>query len=303
MHAACVTPFNEDGTLDEGAYRVLLDRLAAAGVGAYLALVGTGEAQLMRDSEIRRSWEIGVERLKGKVPVYACGIGPTDTAHTINLANEAGAVGADAVYIYPPRPLPAPTPQGREVIERFLNEFLDKIRYPVHIANNPFIVGYSIPVDLLEKVVDTYSHVAAVVNAEGNTPYVVRMLGALRSKTAVIEVLTPQMFTNLALGGHGALCIECNIAPHLCRSVIDAFEAGDSRGVAASFARVLKLHEGISKYPNPTGVKAALSLLGLPGGYPRLPYLLPDQAGRKEIQAVLEKLEIGKTDGIVSLSQ
>ena len=297
VQVACVTPFNKSGAIDEGGYRALLDRFAAARVGGvFLCLVGTGEAQIMEEREIRRTWEIGVEQLKGKVPVYACGIGPMDTRRTIALANEAGAVGVDGVYVYAPRPLPAPVPQPREVIQAFLDDFLSAVRYPIHLANNPFIIGYSIPPDMLRHAAATYPHLAGICNADGDVTYVTRMQDALRGLTGVYEVMPAQMLTNLILGGQGPLSIESNVAPRLVRSVLDAYHAGDLRRAGESFARVLRLNQEISKHTNPVGVKAALNLMGLPGGHARAPYILPSAEAQTHLRRLLDELEITRTE-------
>ena len=294
VQAACVTPFNRDGSIDEGAFAAQLERMASFGFGLFICLVGTGEAQIMRDSEIRRTWEIALKCVKGKVPIIACGIGPTDTGYTIKLANEAGAMGADGVYVYAPRPMPAPVPQPRREVEQFLMEFLDKVHYPIHLANNPFIIGYSIPVDLLAKATARYPHLVSIVNADGAMGYVVPLLRALRSKTAVYEVMTPNAISSLMLGGQGPLSIEAPVAPHLWKAAYDAYRAGDLSQTSNAFAKILKLHDVLVKYQHPTGVKAAMNALGLPGGYPRRPFLSPDDTGLQEIRAVLDEIGLHK---------
>jgi len=298
IYAACITPFDSEGAIDEGALRAHLDYLGAAGVGVFMPLVGTGEAQLMRESEIRRVWEIGLEQLKGRVPVYACGVGPTDTAYTIRHANEAGAMGVDGVYVYPPRPLPSPVAQGRAEVERYYDELLAGVRYPLHLANNPFIIGYSVPVDVFDTCVTGNDNVIGICNADFSIAYTETLLRAVGARTTVLEVITTNLLTSLALGGGGALCIEANVAPRLARSVFDAVVGGDMRAASESYHKLLKLNMVTGKYQNPTGIKAALNILGLSGRYSRRPYLPPDDAGHKDIERVLDELEIKKIEGI-----
>ncbi len=298
IYTASITPFSQDGAVDEGALRAHLDYLASAKVGVFLPLVGTGEAQLMREKEIRRVWEIGVEQLKGKVPVYACGIGPFDTAYTIELANEAGATGVDGIYLYPPRPLPSPVPQGRPEVEGYFKELLEGVKYPVHLANNPFIIGYSVPVDIFADCVNHHDQVIGICDADFSLSYSQRLIEAVGSKASVLEVITPNLLGSLAVGGDGALSIEANVAPRLCTTLFDAFRSGDAARAAELFQKLLKLQAGTGKFQNPTGIKAALNILGLPGRYPRRPYLTPDQAGQEEIKRLLDELEIREIEGI-----
>lgn len=298
IYAACITPFDSHGAIDEGALRAHLDYLGAAGVGVFLPLVGTGESQLMREEEIRRVWEIGLDQLQGKVPVYACGIGPTDTAYTTKRANEAGALGFDGVYVYAPRPLPSPIPQGRIEQERYFDELLSAVEYPLHIANNPFIIGYSVPEDLFERMVTEHGNVIGICNADNSVSYTERLLAAVGEKTTVLEVITTNLLTSLALGGGGALCIEANVAPRLARSVFESVQSGDMRGASESYHRLLKLNMVTGKFQNPTGIKAALNIMGLSGGVSRRPYLPPDEAGHDEIRRVIEELDLKRIEGL-----
>src|SRR5262245_13803379 len=146
IYSMSTVPFDAAGRLDEGALRAHLRYQAAGGVGVYLASYGSGEGQLMRREELRRLYEIGVQELKGKVPVYAAGLGFTETDYVIELAKEAATVGVDAVQIHPPRPGPTgaqrPTPAE---IERFFQDVLEAVRTPVLLTNQTVMVGWETP--------------------------------------------------------------------------------------------------------------------------------------------------------------
>ena len=77
-----------------------------------------------------------------------------------------------------------------------------------------------------------------------------------------------------------------------------AFQSGDKKGAAEAFERLKTLSAVLGKHHNPKSQKAALSILGRNGGYLRKPYLPIDDAARKEIAAVLDQLEVRKTEGL-----
>jgi len=103
IYSMSVTPFRADGGLDEDTLRSHLRYQAAAGVGIYLGSYGSGEGHLLREREIERIYEIAVEELRGKVPLYAAALGFTETEYIIHQAQRAAAIGVDAVQIHPPR--------------------------------------------------------------------------------------------------------------------------------------------------------------------------------------------------------
>ena len=93
-----ITPFGADGSIDEQALRDHLRFQRDAGVGVCLCSQGSGEGDLLSFDERLRIYEIGVEELKGKVPVYAAGIGLAHSTKTITeLARQAARIGVDAV--------------------------------------------------------------------------------------------------------------------------------------------------------------------------------------------------------------
>jgi dihydrodipicolinate synthase/N-acetylneuraminate lyase len=131
VHAMAATPFTADGALDEDALRITIGRYAATGVGVYLGSYGTGEGHLLRESEIRRLYEVGVDAADGRTPVFAAAIGFTDTDRVIEDALAAERIGVDAVQIHPPRPGPIAIRPRPAELARFYEDVLGEVRGPV----------------------------------------------------------------------------------------------------------------------------------------------------------------------------
>jgi 4-hydroxy-tetrahydrodipicolinate synthase len=294
-----ITPFDGGGRLDEEALRRHLRYLADGGVGVYLGSYGTGEGLLLRRHEIRRLYEIGVEELKGRTPVYAAALGFTETDYVIELAREAAAIGVDAVQIHPPRPGPAigqrPDP---EEAERFYRDVLEAVTTPVVLSVEMAMHPYDVPVPLLAKLVGTYDQVRAINSTHPDTGYLMRLLEAVGGRVPVYVGFTAQLLTNLALGGKGGLSFEANVAPRLCASIGAAHAAGDYAVAKERFAHLLRLNAALLAHATPRAAKAALNLLGLSGGLPRRPYLPVDEAAQPALARALDELGIREIEGI-----
>ena len=296
-HTMSVTPFNKRGTVDEGALKEHLERIAAAGNGVFLASVGTGEAKLLSRDEIRRVYQVGVKVLKGTVPVYAAGLGLNDTALVIDMANEAIAIGVDAAYMYGPRTGEANTPTRQE-IDQFFADVFAKVKGPLLPANNTTVVNYQVPVEVFSGLARAHARrITAFPSADPNFFYNVRFIDAVAPKP-VYTSMTTQLLGLLAVGVRGALGHEGNVAPRLCQSIFAAWAKGDYKRSAQSYATLMRLGVVLSKYGNPRSQKAALEILGLPSSNPRRPYLPLDDAARKELASVLDELEIRKIEGL-----
>ena len=95
-----ITPFDEQGRLDENALRLHLRRLRDAGVYVYIAGSGSGEGSALSFDERDRVFAIAVEELKGKVPVRAMGCEPHLVGEMVDFLRHAEQRKLDAAQIF-----------------------------------------------------------------------------------------------------------------------------------------------------------------------------------------------------------
>jgi 4-hydroxy-tetrahydrodipicolinate synthase len=275
------TPFDASGALDEPALRAHLRRMVDAGVAVYLGSGGAGEGHALTMDELRRIYAIGVEECQGRVLTYA---NPRESRTADSMLELAQAAVDAGVQLYPVDAGHGmrPTPAEQEVYYR---DLLDAIDHPtalsVHVA-----VGYVTPIPLLATLCNEYAHVVAV-NLMGTPPsYLVELADELRHG---IDLYVPiaSMVQGLALGARGCLAAEPNVAPRLCRALVDAWIARDLDAAGAHQADILRFASIVNRWAPSTArwVKMALKVLDLPGGNGQLrkPYLLPPHA---ELQAM-----------------
>src|SRR5580704_1212433 len=90
---AMVTPFNADGSIDDGALRAFVDWQIAEGIHFLVPCGSTGEVATMTTDEHRRVVETTVKQAAGRVPIVA-GAGSNDTVKAIALSKMMGDAGA-----------------------------------------------------------------------------------------------------------------------------------------------------------------------------------------------------------------
>src|SRR5690242_2193039 len=98
---AMVTPFRQDGSLDEGTLRRLIERQLAAGVDFLVPCGTTGECPTLTREEQLRIVELTVELANDTVPVLA-GAGGYNTADVIARARELAALRVDGILSVTP---------------------------------------------------------------------------------------------------------------------------------------------------------------------------------------------------------
>ncbi|OCC22958.1 hypothetical protein MB02_14430 [Croceicoccus estronivorus] len=290
-----LTPFDRAGAIDKGAFRAHLARLRDSGIGVYVGGSGSGEGYTLTPAETASLLEIAVDELKGHVPVRAMGVEPRTASQMSEFLRMAHDCGVDAAQVYS-------LDVGHDVvvtpeeIEHYLTDVLETASLPVVLSTH-FSVGYTVPPELLKRMVSTYPHVVGINVTHPDLGYLARVIGAVGDRAAVMVGGPMQGLTVLALGGHGYLSADGNIAPKLCVSVIDRFEAGDLAGMMSAFGTLIKLF-GVSLECGGTRVvKAALNRLGFPGGEMRLPRLAVEDARLDRLLATIETLGIAGIEG------
>src|SRR3954447_18787442 len=127
-----ITPFDQKERFDEEGLRGHFRRLAASGIGVYVAGGGSGEAYTLSKSETKRVLEIGVEELKGKVPVRGMGKEPRSAKELIEFAKMCEAAGVEAMQLYSLDAGHGAMP-SRPVLERYLVDVIESVSVPLVI--------------------------------------------------------------------------------------------------------------------------------------------------------------------------
>jgi 4-hydroxy-tetrahydrodipicolinate synthase len=286
-----ITTFDDKERFDPGAFRDHCARLATGGIGTYVVGGGSGEAYTLTPEETARSLEIAVEELKGRVPVRAMGTEPRSAVEMIEFAHVVADHGLDAMQVYSLDMGHGFAPTEEE-LECYFSDVLSATEVPAVLSTH-YSVGYFLPIPLIVRLARRFPHVIGVNCTNPDISYVIRLIDALEPGIDVHVGGPMQAVSALSLGASGYLSSEGNISPGLCTSVIDRFAAGDLVGTVDAFGRLMRLFTVLMGHGGTRATKAALGLMGLPGGITRRPRLpLVDDEALAEIAAVLDELEI-----------
>jgi 4-hydroxy-tetrahydrodipicolinate synthase len=290
-----ITPFDRSGALDEGALREHLRRMADAGIGVYLGGGGSGEGFTLSAAEAWRVLEIGVEELKGKVPVRSMGVEPRTAAEMVRFARMAKSVGVDATQIYSLDQGHGHRPTGAE-LETYLLDILGEVDLPVILSSHQS-VGYALPVDMLAELVERFDQIIGINSSHADLAYLASIVDAMGGRVDVHVGGPVQTLTALSLGAQGFLTSEGNLAPKLCMSVLHHYDAGDAHAMTDSFGRLVRLSHSLYTNGGIRATKAVLNDLGLPGGYPRKPQLPVSPETVTQVRDAVDRLGVADVEG------
>lgn len=291
-----LTPFTEDGALDEAGLRAHLRRLRASGIGVYLAGSGSGEGYTLTRDERRRVLEVGAAELAGTVPVRAMGVEPRTATEVVELARDAVAAGIDATQVYSLDLGHGYLPTADEQ-RTYLRTVLDHAPGDLVLSTHQS-VGYHYEPALLAELLDEFPRVVGVNVTHRDLVYVAEVVDAVGGRVDVHVGGPLHALGATALGATGYLSSEGNLAPRLCMALIDCIDQDDRDGAARLHRQVMEIHEATQALGGIVGAKAALRLLGAPGGWPRPPRLPVAPERAQSLVDVLVRLGVAADEGL-----
>jgi 4-hydroxy-tetrahydrodipicolinate synthase len=261
---ALVTPF-KNGSLDEKAFRELVDWQIAEGTNGLVPVGTTGESPTLSHDEHMKVVEWCIEQSKGRVPIVA-GSGSNSTKEAIELSKHAEKAGADAVLIVTPY-YNKPTQEGLYQHFKAIN---DAIGIPIIIYNIPGRSVIDMSVDTMKRLFEL-KNIAGVKDATANVLRVSDQRAAMGEGFNQLSGEDGTALGFMAHGGHGCISVTSNVAPRLCSEFQAACLKGDYSAALKLQDKLLPLHHNLFIETNPAPAKYALSVLGKCAETVRLP--------------------------------
>ncbi|MGW7052003.1 4-hydroxy-tetrahydrodipicolinate synthase [Streptomyces sp. NPDC054887] len=263
---AMITPFTPEGGLDLDGAQSLADRLVTGGGCEGLVLSGTtGESPTTTDAEKSALVRAVREAVGDRASVLA-GVGSADTRHTVELAREAERAGANGLLVVTPYYSRPP----QEAVEAHFLRVADAVGVPLMLYDIPGRTGTRIEVETMLRLA-AHPRITAVKDCAYD------LLGSAtvmsRTELAYYSGCEELNLPLYAVGGAGCVSTVANCAPRAMRAVLDAYDAGDTRGAALAHRRALPLITLMmaSGLPGTVTAKGLLGALGLPSGPVREP--------------------------------
>jgi 4-hydroxy-tetrahydrodipicolinate synthase len=278
---ALVTPFNNDGSLDEGAIRALVDWQIDEGIHFLVPCGSTGEAATMTLDEHRRTVEIVVQQARGRVPVVG-GAGSNDTQKAIALSKMMRDVGA--THLLHTSPMYNKPPQ-RGIVAHY-RAIAESIDLPIVVYNVPGRTGSNIEAKTTLEMA-TIPGIAAVKEASGQLSQIADIIAGCAPEFSVLSGDDELTLPVMALGGDGIVSVVSNTTPKLMSQLCNAMRAGNVAVAREIHFRLLPWMRAAFVESNPLPAKAALSMMGRAKNVLRLPLVPMNTTHESVVRAAL----------------
>jgi 4-hydroxy-tetrahydrodipicolinate synthase len=264
MLTAMITPMTGEGAVDyDGAAR-LAEYLVTDMRNDGLVISGTtGESPTTSDAEKARLLRAVLDAVGDRATIVA-GVGTNDTAHTCELARQAEEAGAHGLLVVTPY---YNKPPQHGLVAHF-TAVADATGLPVLVYDIPGRTGTAIATETLVQL-SAHPRIVAVKDAKGD-------FGA----SSVVMAATDLAFYSgddmlnlpwLSVGAVGFVSVHGHVVGDRLHEMIDAYVAGDVDTALAVHRELLPVYTGMTRMQGTVSTKAALAMLGLPGGPVRPP--------------------------------
>jgi 4-hydroxy-tetrahydrodipicolinate synthase len=278
---AIITPFR-NGTLDEKAFRDLIEWQIANGTDGIVPCGTTGESATLTHEEHKRVVELTVEVVKRRVPVIA-GTGSNSTDEAIEFTRHAKSAGADAALLISPY-YNKPTQEG---LYRHHKAIADAVDLPQVLYNIPGRTAVNMTPQTVARLAQL-RNIIGIKEGAGSLQQVSEIVQLCGERFTVLSGDDALTLPMLAVGAKGVITVTANVAPADMAALVDAWEAGDTAKARTLHFKLYPLFQALFLETSPIPVKHALALMGKATADLRLPLCPMSQDNLDKLTRVMK---------------
>jgi len=277
---ALVTPFR-NGAVDYPALQGLVGQLLEQGVAGLVVCGTTGEAAALSHDEQLEVLDAVLQWAPSQQVIMGlAGNNQRELLAFLQAVQRRPVAGVLVPAPYYVRP-------SQAGLESFFGTVADAASVPVVLYDIPYRTGVRIERETLRRIV-RHPNIVAIKDCGGDPETTMALIAD--GQVSVLTGEDLQIFTNLCLGGAGAISASSHVRADLYVTLFQQMEEGDVTSARQTFYRLLPWMQAAFAEPNPAAIKGALALLGMIGDEVREPMQACTPATRERLRKVLADL-------------
>lgn len=282
-----ITPFTEDGAIDEKTFKELVDWQIESGSHGISVTGTSGEPSSLTVAERKRVMDLAVEAIDGRV-IFTPGTGSTNHDETMELTKYAEEIGADAAMVIVPyynRP-------NQEALYQHFKTVADSVEIPIILYNIPGRSAVNLEVSTMKRLVQDCPNIIGAKEANKDFEHVNRVLLECGRDFLLYSGIELLCYPMLAIGGAGFISATANVEPKKVAELYNVWEAGDVAKSQDLHFELMRLNDVLFKDTNPAPAKAALGMMGKINPKLRMPLGTISEELQAEVRETLVDLKI-----------
>lgn len=292
---ALVTPFHRDGSIDEPAFRALVDWQIESGIDFLVPCGTTGETPTLEHDEWLRVIQMAVETGRGRVPIVA-GATSNNTKDAVAKVKEVSAIkGVDAILTATPY-YNKPTQEGQFQHFKAIAEATDR---PVILYNIQGRSGANIETPTVLRLAQI-PNIIGVKEASGNMGQIMDVCRNAPEGFSVISGDDAMTLPIIAVGGVGIISVASNEIPKEFAAMTRAALNNDWPAALSIHNKFLPLMAANFMESSPIPVKAVMAMMGRIQEVYRLPLCPMQTANRAKLEKIAMEAGVLQSAGVAS---
>jgi 4-hydroxy-tetrahydrodipicolinate synthase len=261
-----VTPFHKYGTIDFTSLEKIIEHVIKNNINYIVALGTTGESVSLSKDERNAVINFVIETINKRVPVVI-GIGCNNTHEVINLIKAQSFDGIDAILSVAPY---YNKPQQRGIYQHY-KSVAGACPVPVLLYNAPGLTSCNISAEITLKLAHDISNIIGIKEASGDLKQIMQIIKNKPDEFLVISGDDLLTLPIIALGGDGVISVVANAFPKEFSDLVTFCMNGTNSKAYEIHYQLIDIIDVLFSDGNPSGIKAALEILGLCSNNLRLP--------------------------------
>lgn len=276
--SALVTPFDQEGDLDDATLRRVVDRNIDGGVHGVVACGSTGEFTTLTSAERRHVVETVIDQTAGRVPVVAQ-TGAQSTREAIELSRHAQGAGASVLMVVAPYYEPLTIQETK----RYLRAVAESVSIPIMLYNLPDATGVNMTPPMVAELAREVDNIQYIKDTSADIHQAGQLIHNHGDVISTFVGWDSLLLAALAEGAAGVMAGTANVVAPQLVSIYSAMSEGDLHRARTEWERLYPLINAIMAEPFGPAVKTALAASGLDVGNPRPPIAPLDSAAAATI--------------------
>lgn len=283
---ALVTPFHKQGTIDFTSLGRLIDHTIEGGVDYVVCLGTTSEYPTLSSQEQLAVVEFTIEKVENRVPIVL-GMGGNDTRSLVDKIRQTDMSSIAAILSVAPY-YNKPNQKGLYAHYKAIAEASNT---PIILYNVPGRCGVNMTAETTLQLANDFSNIIGIKEASGNMAQCMDILAKKPQGFTVVSGEDALVLPMIALGAQGVISVAANAYPNIMSELVTHSLKSNMKKSRAVHEKLLPFSNAIFDEGNPTGIKAALEIMGICQNNLRLPLVKSSKQLYSKLQTIINNID------------
>lgn len=283
---ALVTPFHKQGNIDFTSLGRLIDHTIEGGVDYLVSLGTTSEYPTLSSQEQLAVVEFTIEKVENRVPVVL-GMGSNDTRSLVDKIRHTDLSSIAAILSVAPY-YNKPNQKGLYAHYKAIAEASNT---PIILYNVPGRCGVNMTAETTLQLANDFSNIIGIKEASGNMAQCMEILANKPQGFTVVSGEDALVLPMIALGAQGVISVAANAYPNIMSELVTHSLKSNMKKARTVHEKLLPFSNAIFDEGNPTGIKAALEIMGICQNNLRLPLVKSSKQLYSKLQTIINNID------------